>query len=135
MLCIGIYIEVSVIGDKYFLNVVTLCSSQCIPRPTPPRGSLGVTTGFTWGFAVCSSHWGVGVFSSFAPRLESRDLSILKIIDYSSHCYKIQVLILQNIKAVMFKFSGGVDMRQSYVQGDRMFKMIVGQGGEGRQQC
>ena len=61
-------------------NRERLCSSQCIPRPTPPRGSLGVATGFTWGFAARSNPWGVGVVSSFVLRLESRDLSILKII-------------------------------------------------------
>ena len=46
--------------------------------------------------------------------------------DYSSDCYKIKVLILQNIEAVsvMFKFSGGVDVRQSY-----MFKVMGGGAG------
>ena len=46
--------------------------------PNPPN--RGVTTRVTWGFAVCSSPLGLGVFSSFVPRLESRDLSILIII-------------------------------------------------------
>ena len=89
--------------------------------PDPPhRGAAwGLPRGSPGGLLFVQAPGVWGVFSSFAPRLESRDLSILKIIDYSSHCYKIQVLILQNIKAVMFKFSWGVDMRQSYVQGDR----------------
>ena len=60
----------------------------------------------------------MGVYSSFVPRLESRNLSILKII------LTIQVLILQNIAAVMFKFSGGVDVRQS-----NMFKVMGGGAG------
>ena len=64
----------------------------------------------------------MGVFSSSVPRLESRDLSILKKhSDYSNDCYKIKVLILQNFEAIMFKFSEGVDVRQSY-----MFKVMGG---------
>ena len=65
---------------------------------------------------------------------------IENLSDYSSDCYKIKVLILQNIEAVMFKFSRGVDVRQS-----NMFKVMGGgagasamfkvMGGEGRQPC
>ena len=42
-------------------------------------------------------------------------------IGITGFVYKIKVLILQNIEAVMFKFSGGVDLRQSY-----MFKVMGG---------
>ena len=51
--------------------------------PDPPhRGAAwGLPRGLPGGLLfACSSPWGVGVFSSFVPRLESRDLSILKII-------------------------------------------------------
>ena len=61
---------------------------------------------------------------------------IENLSDYSSDCYKIKVLISQNIEAVMFKFSGVVqgDGREcrgaSHVQGDgrgsAMFKVIAG---------
>ena len=44
----------------------------------PTAGQPGGYHGGFLGFAVCSSPWGVGVFSSFVPMLESRDLSLLK---------------------------------------------------------
>ena len=66
-----------------------------------------------WGFSQALPQIGITGF-----------VYIENLSDYSSNCYKIKVLILQNIEAVMFKFSGGVDVRQSY-----MFKVIGGGAG------
>ena len=65
--------------------------------------------------------------------------------DFSSDCYKIKVLILQNIEAVMFKFSGGVEglMCDSHIcmlkvmgggAGASVMFKVMG-GGEWRQSC
>ena len=73
---------------------------------------------------------GCGGFLKFCPQIGITGFVYIdNHSDYSSDCYKIIVLILQNIEAVMFKFSGGVDVRQSY-----MFK-VIGGGVQGRQPC
>ena len=107
----------------------------------------------------------MGVFLKFCPQIGIMGFVYIENhSDYSSDCYKIKIKILQNIEAVMFKFSGGVDVRQSYmfkvmgggagasamfkVMGggagaSAMFKVMGGvsamfkviAGGEGRQQC
>ena len=66
-----------------------------------------------WGFSQALPQIGITGF-----------VYIENLSDYSSDCYKIKVLILQNIEAVMFKFSRGVDVRQPY-----MFKVMGGGAG------
>ena len=67
---------------------------------------------------------GFGGFLKFCPQIGITGFVYIdNHYDYSSDCYKIIILILQNIKAVMFKFSGRVDVRQSY-----MFKVMGGGG-------
>ena len=68
---------------------------------------------------------GCGGFLKFCPQIGITGFVYIENhSDYSSDCYKIKVLILQNIEAVMFKFSGGVDVRQSY-----MFEVMGGGAG------
>ena len=78
-----------------------------LPRESP-GGLLFVQAPGVWGFSQALTQIGITGF-----------VYIENLSDYSSDCYKIEVLILQNIEAVMFKFSGGVDVRQSY-----MFKVM-----------
>ena len=64
---------------------------------------------------------GCGGFRKFCPQIGTTGFVYIENhSDYSSDCYKI----LQNIEAAMFKFSGGVDVRQSY-----MFKVMGGGAG------
>ena len=68
---------------------------------------------------------GCGGFLKFCPQIGITGLVYIENhSDFSSDCYKIKVLILQNIEAVMFKFSRGVDVRQSY-----MLKVMGGGAG------
>ena len=81
-----------------------------LPRGLP-GGLLFVRAPGVWGFSQALPQIGITGF-----------VYIENLSDYSNDCYKIKVSILQNIEAVMFKLSGGVDVRQSY-----MFK-VMGRG-------
>ena len=81
------------------------------PNPPHRRAAWGLPRGFpggllfvqapgVWGFSQVLSQIGITGF----VYIENQS-------DYSSDCYKIKVLILQNIEAVMFKFSRRVDVR------------------------
>ena len=83
------------------------------PTSGQPGGLLFVQAPGVWGFSQAFLQIGITGF-----------VYIENLSDYSSDCYKIKVLILQKIEAVMFKFSGEVDVRQSY-----MFKVIGGGAG------
>ena len=83
-----------------------------LPRGLP-GGLLFVQAPGVWGFSQALPQIGITGF-----------VYIKNLSDYSSDCFKNKVLILQNIEAVMFKFSGGVDVRQSY-----MFKVMGGGAG------
>ena len=118
------------------------------PTAGQPGGYHGVYLGVCCSFKPL----GCGGFLKYCPKIGIKGfVDIENHSDYSSDCYKIKVLILQNIEAVMFNFNGGVDVRRSYVQGDgrkcRGISYVQGdvrgvshaQGdctvGEGRQQC
>ena len=117
----SLYLNVHVTRNSPF----PLCSSQCIPRPTPTAGQPGGYHGVYLGVCCLFKPLGCGGFHKFCPHIGITGFVYIEIhSDYSSACYKIKVLILQNIEAVMFKFSGGVDVRQSY-----MFKVMGGGAG------
>ena len=93
---------------------------QSMYSPThPTAGQPGGYQGVYQGVCCLFKTLGYGGFLKVCPQAGiTRFVYIENHSDYSSDCYKIKVLILQNIEAVMFKFSGGVDVRKSYVQGD-----------------
>ena len=101
---------------------VTNTAVNVFPDP-PHRGAAwGLPRGLPGGllFVQAPGVWG---FSQALPQIGMTGFVYIEnLSDDSSDCYKIKVLILQDIEAVMFKFSGGVDVRQSY-----MF-MVVGEG-------
>ena len=69
------------------------------------------------GFCCLFKPLGCGVFLTFRPQIRIMGFVYIENhSDYSSDCYKIKVLILQNIEAVKFKFSGCATV--IYVQGD-----------------
>ena len=101
---------------------------QSMYSPTHP--TAGQPGGYHGGYLrVCClfKPVGCGGFLKFCPQIGIKGFVYIdNHSDYSSDCYKIKVLILQNIEAVMFKFSGEVDVRQSY-----MFKVMGGGGYKG----
>ena len=84
---------------------------------SPTHPTVGQPGGYHGGYlGVCCllKPLGCGGFLKFRPQIGITGFGYIENhSDYSNDCYKIKVLILQNIEAVMFKFSGGVDMRQS----------------------
>ena len=103
---------------------------QSMYSPThPTAGQPGDYHGGYLGVCCLFKPLGFGGFLKFCPQIGITGFVYIdNHYDYSSDCYKIIVLILQSIKAVMFKFSGRVDVRQSY-----MFKVMGGV--QGRQPC
>ena len=104
-----------------------MCSNAAVNVfPDPPH--RGAAWGYHGGYlGVCClfKPLGCGGFLKFRPQIGITGFVYIENhFDYSSDCYKIKVLILQNIEAVMFKFSGGVDVRQSYI-----FKVMGGGAG------
>ena len=126
---------------------------QSMYSPThPTAGQPGGYHGVYLGVCCSFKPLGCGGCLKFCPQIGITGfVDIENHSDYSSDCYKIKVLILQNIETVMFNFNGGVDVRKSYVQGDgrerRGISHVQGDvrsvshvqadctGGEGRQQC
>ena len=129
---------------------------QSMYSPThPTAGQPGGYHGVYLGVCCLFKPLGCGGFLKFCPQIGITGFVYIENhSDYSSDCYKIKVLILQNIEAVMFKFNGGVDVRQPYmfkVMGggagaSAMFKVMGGSAGasatfkvmggsEGRQPC
>ena len=82
---------------------------QSMYSPTQP--TAGQPGGYHGGYlGVCCffKPLGCGGFLKFCPQIEITGFVYIENhSDYSSDC-KIIVLILQNIAAVMFKFSGGL---------------------------
>ena len=132
---------------------------QSMYSPThPTAGQPGGSHGGYLGVCCLFKPMGCGGFLKFCPQIGIMGFVYIENhSDYSSDCYKIKLFILQNIEAVMFKFSGGggcSDCRGvrgvSNVEGDRrgegrqpcsrwwlsaMFKLMTGGGSEGHQPC
>ena len=107
--------------------------------PDPPhRGAAwGLPRGLPGGLLFVQAPGVWGFSQVLSPDRITGFVYIENHSDYSSDCYKIKVLILQNIEAVMFKLSGGVDVRQSYMSkvmgggagASVMFKVMGGSAG------
>ena len=93
---------------------------------SPTHPTAGQPGGYHGGYlGVCClfKPLGCGGFLKFCPQIGITGFVYIdNHSDYSSDCYKIIVLNLQNIEAVMFKFKcSRVDVRQSYI-----FKVMGG---------
>ena len=121
----------SMIGKSRAVTNGETLMQQSMYSPThPTAGQPGGYHGVYLGVCCLFKPLGCGGFLNFCPQIGITGFVYIENhSDYSSDCYKIKILILQNIKAVMFKFSGEVDVRQSY-----MFK-VMGGGVQGRQPC
>ena len=117
------------------IRAAPLSSGRIVPRVTigrimqqsmysPTHPTAGQPGGYL-GVCCLFKPLGCGGFLKYCPQIDITGFVYIdNHSDYSSDCYKIIVLILQNIEAVMSKFSGGVDVRQSC-----MFKVMGGGGG------
>ena len=114
--------------DSKFIMFNKPCAlmQQSMYSPThPTAGQPGGYHGGYLGVCCLFKPLGCGGFLKFRPQIGITGFVYIENhFEYSSDCYKIKKLILQNIEAVMFKFSGGVDVRQSYI-----FKVMGGGAG------